>query len=260
MRLALPLLATTLALAACPGRGSDSDTDAITTTTTTATTDTTATTTDTTATTTTTTTASTDPTAPTTALTGGDVVPCEDRLPPAGSPCAVEGEVCQQGDDLCVEFVGATCEAGAWVHFTNQPGAECEDGDCDPSNPPLEGDPCAVEGASCSTDCSDQCSFCNAWVCSEGAWQRVEVFPEPCLECEALCDLVIVPMCAGGPPDPAACVAGCEESKAGACKAEFSDLRACAGEQPTFTCDAAERPLVAGCEDPFAAFYACSMP
>ncbi|PCC68885.1 hypothetical protein SAMN02745121_07585 [Nannocystis exedens] len=249
------LLSTALlTLAACPGGSGDSDSDASTstaTTTTDASTGTATTTTDATA---------TDPTAPTTAATGDQPVACEGMLPPAGAPCTTQDEVCQFEDDPCVAFMGTRCEDGLWVPFENIPGPECGEDACDPNDPPLEGDPCTTEGASCSTDCSDKCLFCNKWTCSEGMWHRIEVFPEPCLECDAICDFVIVPMCAGGPPDEAECVAGCEASKVGACKAEFSDLRACAGEQPTFTCDDAERPVVAGCEDVFTAFYACSMP
>ncbi|MCY1013557.1 hypothetical protein OV079_50130 [Nannocystis pusilla] len=253
MRFTFALLSTALlTLAACPDSKGDTDSATATTTTTT--------TTDASTGTATTTTGDTGTSAPTTGTTGDAIVPCDGALPPAGSACETEGEVCPAQDDLCVAFTAATCEGGAWVHFDNVPGPECGEGSCDPSDPPLEGDPCTTEGASCSTDCSDQCQFCNKWTCSEGMWTRIEVFPEPCLECDAICDFVIVPMCAGGPPDKAACVAGCEDSKAGACKAEFSDLRACAGEQPTFTCDDAQRPLVAGCEDAFTAFYACSMP
>lgn len=254
MRFTFALLSTSLlTLAACPDSGGDTDSATATTTTTTTTTDASTGT-------ATTTTGDTGTSAPTTGSTGDPVFPCEGSLPPAGSACETEGAVCPFQDDPCVAFTAATCQGGAWVHFDNVPGPECGEGSCDPSDPPLEGDPCTTEGASCSTDCSDVCLFCNRWTCSEGTWQRIEVFPEPCLECDAICDFVIVPMCAGGPPDKAACVAGCEDSKAGACKAEFSDLRACAGEQPTFTCDDAQRPLVAGCEAAFTAFYDCSMP
>ncbi|WAS91602.1 hypothetical protein [Nannocystis punicea] len=255
MRFAFALLSTSLlTLAACPDRGSDSDSATDTSTATGPTT----TTTD--ASTGTATTTATDPTAPTTALTGDEPVACEDAVPDEGSLCAVEGEVCQLETDLCMQFIGAKCQGGAWVHFENMPAPECGEGACEPPNFPTEGTACSPEGASCSTDCSDQCSFCNAWTCQDGLWQHLEVFPEPCLECDAICDFVIVPMCPGGPPDKAACVTGCEANKTGACKAEFSDLRACAGEQPTFICDMSGRPLVAGCEAEFPAFYDCSMP
>ncbi|MFY0534539.1 hypothetical protein [Nannocystis pusilla] len=195
MRFSFALLSTALlTLAACPD--SKGGTDSATTTSTATTT-----TTDASTGTATTTTNDTGTSAPTTGSTGDQVVQCDGTLPPAGGACETEGEVCPVEDDLCVAFTAATCQDGAWVHFDNVPGPECGEGSCDPSDPPLEGDPCTVEGASCSTDCSDVCSFCNAWSCSEGMWHRIEVFPEPCLECDAICDFVIVPMCAGGPPD-----------------------------------------------------------
>jgi hypothetical protein len=253
MRFAFALWSTSLlTLGACPGGGGDTDSATDTSTATSPTTTTTDASTG---------TATTTPDTGTSAPTTGDpLFPCNGSLPAEGSACETEGEVCPQQDDLCVAFTAATCEGGKWVHFDNVPGPECGEDSCDPNDPPLEGDPCTTEGASCSTDCSDVCLFCNKWTCSEGMWTRIEVFPEPCLECDAICDFVIVPMCPGGPPDKAACVSGCEDSKAGACKAEFSDLRACAGEQPTFICDMSGRPLVAGCEAEFTAFYDCSMP
>ncbi|MCY1054035.1 hypothetical protein [Nannocystis sp. SCPEA4] len=255
MRFAFALLSTTLlTLAACPGGGGDTDTD-------TSTSSGPATSTDATTTSGATTTTAPTTTAPTTGPTTGDEpVACDDAIPDEGTACAVEGEICQFETDLCMNFVGAKCQDGAWVYFDNVPPPECGEGACDPPNFPEEGMTCSPEGASCSTDCSDQCSFCNSWVCQGGLWQHFEVFPAPCLECDAICDFVIVPMCAGGPPDKAACVTGCEENKVGDCKAEFSALRACAGEQPTFTCDMSGRPEVAGCEDKFTAFYACAMP
>lgn len=244
-------------LVACPGRGNDSDTATMSTTSTT-----TSTTNETTAETTSSTGSTgstTQTTAPTsTTSTTGAVVPCgATRLPPDGSACANEGEVCTLVEAWCVPFTGAICEGGVWAHFEDTPSEAC--GACEPPDFPEEGTPCFPEGASCSSDCSDQCSFCSAWQCENGEWQRLEVHPLDCLECEELCDFVVVPMCPGGPPDKAACVSGCEDNKVGACKAEFSHLRACAGSQPMVTCDQEGRPLVEGCESQFAKFYDCIM-
>lgn len=258
MRFDYSLLSAALfTLAACPGQGGSTDTNA---TTDAATTTDTAASTDPSETTTTGANTST-PTTGDTALTVDEAVPCQGMLPPDGSgPCAVEGEECKFEDDPCTAYTSAVCTNGVWVHYENTPGIDCGGVTCEPPNFPNEGDPCSEEGASCSTDCSDQCQFCNSWMCQGGVWMRLEVFPAPCLECDALCDFVIAPMCPGGPPDKAACVSGCEDNKVGACKAEFSALRGCAGEQPTFTCDMAERPVVAGCEAQFTTFYDCLMP
>lgn len=130
------------------------------------------------------------------------------------------------------------------------------DDPCDPF--PVEDEPCTAEGTFCNAGCQDQCSFCNILHCENGAWTRLEAPPAPCLGCDELCDYTVVPMCAGGPPDLETCVAGCNDAMAGPCNVEFSALRACAGPSPTFTCDAMTRPLVAGCEPQFDAFYACS--
>lgn len=130
------------------------------------------------------------------------------------------------------------------------------DDPCDPF--PVEDEPCSDEGTFCNSGCQDQCSFCNILKCENGAWTGLEAPPAPCLGCDELCNYTVVPMCAGGPPDLETCVAGCNDAMAGPCNIEFSALRACAGPSPTFTCDAMTRPLVAGCESQFEAFYACS--
>lgn len=46
----------------------------------------------------------------------------------------------------------------------------------------VEGEPCDTEGASCG-ECTDVCQFCNLMRCDGGAWQRLEAFPAPCVEC-----------------------------------------------------------------------------
>lgn len=126
---------------------------------------------------------------------------------------------------------------------------------CDPF--PVEDTACALEGEVCSTDCTDQCEFCNAFACDDGVWSRIEVFPADCLDCGPLCDLVLPAGCAGGPPNTEICVAGCEQGIAGECAAEFSATRACAGAEPAFVCSDETRPEIAGCEAEYDAFYAC---
>jgi hypothetical protein len=238
----LVLSAALLWLTACPGGGGDTETSTTSASSTTVNE-----------------TSETGETKPTTGTTGAEVA-CGERLPPEGSACAVEGEVCAFEDDPCASYVGAECQAGVWVHYTNTPGVDCGAVKCEPPNLPAEGSPCSEEGEYCSGDCSDQCSFCNVLRCEGGTWQGLEVFPANCLGCEELCDLVAPAMCPGGPPDTASCVSGCEDNKVGRCKAQFSDVRACAAEKQVFTCDMEGRPVAEGCEAQFEAFYACLMP
>ena len=239
-------LALTLTLAAC-GPGTD-DTDATTTASTTATT-TAATSTPTTGdqgTTAADTTATTD-----VATTAGFVACPDDGLPPNGSPCESDGALCDPTGNPCEPH--AVCSGGAWTLVEPEPG-DCTDS-CDPF--PTPGDPCSVDGTYCNTGCEDQCQFCNIVMCSEGVWQNLEAPPAPCLECEQLCPFTVMPMCANGPPDEAGCVTGCKATMTGPCSAEFSATRACAGFEPTFTCDGSDRPVVAGCETEFDALYMC---
>jgi hypothetical protein len=42
---------------------------------------------------------------------------------------------------------------------------------------------CSVEGESCGGPCVDACNFCNLLRCTNGAWQRMEIFPAPCFDC-----------------------------------------------------------------------------
>jgi len=130
---------------------------------------------------------------------------------------------------------------------------------CDPMNLPPEGSPCATEGEFCGSGCEDPCSFCNILQCTNGTWQGAEVFPAPCLSCEDVCVPVVAAQCAGGPPDQAACVQGCNQNQMGACKILFNQMLACIGSTPTVTCDAMSRPTVAGCEKQFDDLYACIM-
>ncbi|HEY0138577.1 MAG TPA: hypothetical protein VGB85_31050 [Nannocystis sp.] len=126
-----------------------------------------------------------------------------------------------------------------------------------PDQFPQDGTPCTSEGLSCSTGCEDPCEFCNVVQCENGTWQNLEVFPYDCLDCESVCEFVVPAACAGGPPDQAACVAGCMDNLAGDCKLVFNQMLGCIGSMPTFTCNAETRPTVAGCEDRFTELYAC---
>ena len=165
------------------------------------------------------------------------------------------------GDDSSGEGTGDGSESSGSTFATGdgsgntEPGSASAGGECDPF--PMEGAPCSAAGEFCSTDCSDQCSFCNVLECVDGAWSRVEVPPAPCLDCAEMCPFVVAAGCAGGPPDQAACVMGCEEVRAGPCAIEQSDAFACTGTAPTFACDAEGRPHVLGCEAAFTTLYAC---
>ena len=124
---------------------------------------------------------------------------------------------------------------------------------------PAEGAACDTEGLSCKiSDCQSPCEGCNYVLCDGGVWvDGGSEEPGTCLECDAVCDFVVLAGCAGGPPDKAACVAGCMDTLAGACKLAFDQTRFCVGETPTFTCDDATRPTVVGCEDLFDELYMC---
>ena len=85
-----------------------------------------------------------------------------------------------------------------------------------------------MDGSFCNTGCTDQCSFCNAVMCSNGTWTALEVFPAPCLDCDPLCDLMLAPMCELGPSDKETCTNFCQLGVDGPCHVEFADARACA--------------------------------
>lgn len=188
----------------------------------------------------------------------GAQTPCGDTLPPEGAPCAPDGADCAPDADPCNPYTGAMCNQGMWTYYEVGPGDPMTcGGGCDPF--PTEGQSCSMEGSSCSSGCEEQCSFCNIVTCEGGTWMNMEVFPAPCLSCEELCPFVTAAACPGGPPDVAACVAGCM-SGTELCPPEFSDVRACAGLNPTFSCDELGRPTVVGCETDFDALYACLGP
>lgn len=131
---------------------------------------------------------------------------------------------------------------------------------CDPMNLPADGTPCMKEGEFCSPGCEDPCSFCNIKTCTNGVWTNLEVFPAPCLSCEEICVPVVAAQCAGGPPDQAACVQGCNQQLMSNCKILFNQMLACVGTMPTVSCDAMNRPTVPSCTMEFEKLYACIMP
>lgn len=216
-------------------------------------------------------------------------------LPAVGSPCGTEGQICNPDDPCSAQSL--QCKGGVWTEQGDPPGPDCTTTGpttgttgtstttgpttgtttttepettttsettggavaCDPNDLPPEGSACANEGEFCSPGCTDQCQFCNIVQCTGGTWQSLEAPPAPCLDCAEICPFTTAPMCPGGAPDDEACILGCEDSKMGRCASEFSALRACAGLTPEFSCDLDGRPVVAGCEAQFDAFYACAL-
>jgi hypothetical protein len=218
-------------------------------------------------------------------------------LPAVGSPCSPDGQSCTTSEDPCglvleckagtwqervndepacqttdtpttfSDDTGVTTTTGmpttgeptsnATTEPTTDVTTDATTGavDCDPF--PEEGTPCAMEGEFCSTGCEDPCQFCNVRECEEGVWKNLEVFPAQCLDCDAVCDFVVPAMCAGGPPDKATCVSGCMDSLASECMLLFNQMLGCIGPMPAFTCDAATRPTVVGCDMQFAKLYEC---
>jgi len=126
-----------------------------------------------------------------------------------------------------------------------------------PDEFPEEGTPCTNEGQFCNSGCESPCQFCNIMHCENGIWQRLEAPPAQCLDCESVCEFVVAAGCAGGPPDQAACVAGCMNTMASDCAIAFDKMLACIGPEPTFSCDAAARPTVVGCDANFDELYMC---
>lgn len=126
-----------------------------------------------------------------------------------------------------------------------------------PDELPPDGTPCTAEGQFCGGPCEDPCAFCNVTKCEGGVWMGLEVFPANCLDCDTVCTFVVPAACTGGPPDQAACVTGCMATQSGECGILFNKTLACIGDMPTFSCDADNRPNVAGCEAQFTELYAC---
>lgn len=214
---------------------------------------------------------------------GSKEQPCDGAsgtLPPVGSACEPEGQACYPNDDPCPQVAHVECEGGKWVEV--QPPGECFDGEtsgttttgtpttsgttaagstggagCDPNDLPEVGSACAMEGEFCSPGCEDPCQFCNVLRCEGGVWTQLEAPPAPCAGCEEICSATLAGMCPAGPPDQAACVSGCMDIMGGPCALAYSEVRACAGQGATITCDTMGRPTVIGCEKQFTALYEC---
>jgi hypothetical protein len=75
--------------------------------------------------------------------------------------------------------------------------------------------------------------------------------------CEQICPAVVEPGCTNGPDTVDDCEDGCTESQR-ACPTQFGAVRDCTGTTATFTCDANESPVVAGCETEHTALGACA--
>jgi hypothetical protein len=205
-------------------------------------------------------------------------------LPAAGSACASAGEVCVlPAEDICAPGPFVECEGGAWVEKPGVPAEECGDTTlattadtsgaatgtpttggstgggvaCDPNNLPEIGSPCAMEGEFCSPGCPDPCQFCNVVKCEGGVWTQLEAPPGRCASCEEICPPTVAAMCPAGPPDEAACVAGCMDIMQGRCALAYSQVRACAGPGPAIACDPMGRPTGIGCEAQFDDLYQC---
>jgi hypothetical protein len=222
---------------------------------------------------------------------------CDDGSAVAGAACEQDGLVCDPGADVCVEHVALECKAGSWQEqvvaaidcgtgtpttgaSTGAPTTGASTGastdsstdpsagttastgvdtvPCDPQNIPPEGAACENEGEFCSSGCESPCEFCNIVTCERGVWQGLEAPPANCLDCETLCTFVVPAGCENGPLAQADCVTGCQATEAGECRVPFHITLACAGGDPTFSCDAMGRPVVAGCEQQFDDLYMCS--
>jgi hypothetical protein len=74
--------------------------------------------------------------------------------------------------------------------------------------------------------------------------------------CQDNCQAVLEPGCTNGPVDMEDCLAGCEVAKT-ECPSEFAALADCAGDNPTFVCDAYDSPVPQGCESQNVELQAC---
>lgn len=150
----------------------------------------------------------------------------------------------------------ATSNSSSATGSSSDPTATTGDPVC-PDVFPMDGTPCDAEGLTCGGPCEDPCAFCNVIRCEQGTWTGLEVFPADCLDCDASCTFVVSAACPAGPPDQAACVAGCMAVQAGDCGLLYNQALACMGSMPTFTCNPAGQPSVDACAAQFDALYAC---
>jgi len=115
----------------------------------------------------------------------------------ADAACVAEGDRCVAGSpvvpcllgyDCCRNICGCAADGRVGCRIVCGPeygsGGNCgTDGAagsvCPVSPSAAAGTPCSTEGMTCSEGCTDRCSFCNLIRCQSGAWQRLEVFPDP---------------------------------------------------------------------------------
>jgi hypothetical protein len=75
--------------------------------------------------------------------------------------------------------------------------------------------------------------------------------------CSEVCTDVIAQQCPSGPPTQADCVSGCETIRTGKCRDQYMALFACAGTNPSYTCNAGGFVQVVGCEAADSALNTC---
>lgn len=209
----------------------------------------------------------------------GPVDACGEALPAEGSLCTQEGQECVPDELGCGLYTGVRCDGGIWVFFEVGTG-QCtggstvgasESGGDETAVPvvpcgeevPAEGTACESEGEDCAPG-EHACAGYIGATCTAGYWKRYEVppaDPEECeatIDCAAVCEATLAAACAAGPADSEACATECEDRQAGECEVAYHEAIACGPEPLTFTCDADDRPTIAGCEDQFDVLYQCS--
>lgn len=78
--------------------------------------------------------------------------------------------------------------------------------------------------------------------------------------CSTYCQAAVQSACPRRPESFGSCLCGCEASFTAACEPQFSALMTCAGDAPSFTCDALGRPAPAACDVEWQALDACISP
>jgi len=116
-------------------------------------------------------------------------VPCGDELPPIGSMCENEDELCAPDSDPCKAFGIAICTDGVWVRGEVEPGdpMECTPVPCGEDDVPPEGSLCTTEGESCAPF-KDPCTPYTDAICTDGSWEYTYIGPGDPDTCGAVCD------------------------------------------------------------------------
>lgn len=183
---------------------------------------------------------------------GGEVVPCGETLPEEGSSCATPNERCAPDANACEPYTYALCIDGAWKYYEAPPDHPSS---CPCSPLPMDGQPCAYEGLGCISGCPDPCMPCDFVRCENGLWHKMTTSPS-CLDCDALCQALVEPMCDYGPADVPTCLDDCE-SASSMCPYEMSNVRLCAGMSQIVVCDQYQRPTIPVCSSSFDDLYQC---